>query len=207
MVYYHGIRLSMEDKNYFIYNGGFVTTYGNYNWDSSIMENLGTTLDDFKEGKYVLLKEEQIAFFKSHIGATPVEVWNMTMSSEASSKDIAILIRAIKDYGDSEAVKTFYINNTPIWYDSETRASINSSVTIEKNIGKETTTLWVNNTPYELATDVVLDLLTQVEVYSKSCYNNTQSNIKEALSLTLKKEVESFDITKGYPEKLNFNLQ
>ena len=196
----------MEEKYYFIYGGDFTLVTGNYQWFPEIMENLGTTLEDYNEGKYVLLNEEQTAFLESHPDASPEEAWNMSISEAAKPLDILLLVGKIEEYDTSSEVNTFYINDTAVWFSKETRTSLNNSVSIEKEIGKDTTVLWVDNTPYTVSVDTLKQMLTEIELYAIECYNNTQNNIAEAKELTLKSEVDSFDITKGYPEKLSFNL-
>lgn len=196
----------MNEEYYFIYNGDFSLVTGNYQWVSEIMENLGTSLEDYKEGKYVLLNEEQTSFLKEHDGITPEEAWNMTTSDTATSVDIAILVGKIEDYYSSADVKTFYVNGTPIWFDSEKRILLTSSISMEKEVGKETTILWVDGVPYTMSVDDARQMMIDIEMYSMACFNNEQTNIAEAKALTLKSEIRDFDITKGYPEKLSFNL-
>ena len=196
----------MEKENYFIYNGDFSLVNGDYQWVPEIIGNLGNSFEDYKNGKFVLLNEEQTSFLKSHSGVTPEEVWNMTLNDFATVGDITALIKGIEDYDSSENVNIFYVNNVPVWFNKETRTALNNSISIEKEVGKDTTTLWINNTPYIISIDIAKQMLSDIELYTIACYNNTRQNIAEAQTITLKSEVANFDITKGYPEKLNFNL-
>lgn len=206
MKYLHGIKHKIMDGYIFIHNGNYLTVSGDYNYVPDIVNNLGETLEDYLNGKYILLNSEQVAFLEANPSAIPIEAFNMTISEEATEFDRNELISRIKEYGNSDSVKTFYVNGKAVWYDSETRQSISSSITMEKEIGKDTTTLWVDNTPYELTIEVALDFFKQIELYSKACYNVTQTYIAQVKNLTLKEEIRTFDNTKGYPEKLNFNL-
>ena len=43
--------------------------------------NVGTTLEDYDNGAFLLLSDEQIAFHEAHPNASPVEVWNMEIPS------------------------------------------------------------------------------------------------------------------------------
>ncbi len=202
----HGIRHKTMDEYIFIYNGNYLTVSGDYNNVPDIVENFGETLEDYFNGKYVMLNNEQKVFLESNPAATPVETFNMTEATEISEFDRSELISRIEEYGNSDLVKTFYVNNKAIWYDSETRQSISASITMEKEIGKNTTILWIDGTPYELTIEIALNFFKQIELYSKACYNVTQTHIAQARDLTLKEEIKTFDITEGYPEKLNFNL-
>lgn len=196
----------MNGTYYFIYNGDFVLVTGNYQWNSEIMENLGTSLEDYKEGKYVLLNEEQAAFLENHEEATPEEAWNMSISENASPKDIRSLVESINEYDTSAEVNTFYVNGTPVWFDKYARTTISQSISTEIGVGKETTVMWFEGTPYTMDINDAKQMFIDIELYAIECYNNTQKNIAEARTLTSKSEVANFDITKGYPEKLSFNL-
>lgn len=196
----------MEKEYYFIYNGDFSFVSGDYKWFPEIMENLGGAFEDYKSGKYVLLNEEQVSFLNEHSGATPEEVWNMSISDTATPEDIARLTVRIEDYYSSDNVKTFFVNYVPVWFNSEKRSSLNSSLSIEKALGRETTTLWINNISYTVPINTVEQMLADIEMYSSACYNNAQTIIAEAKTLTSRSDIEDFNITKGYPDKLNFNI-
>lgn len=196
----------MSEFHIFIHNGSYVTVSGDYNCDPDIVANLGETWEDYLEGKYILLNEEQESYVNEHPESTPREAFFMQEDTEASVSDKSNLIERINTYDSSEEVNTFYVNGIPVWFSKDTRISLNNSISIEKEFGKETTVLWVNNIPYTMSVDDAKQMLVDIELYAIACYNNTQNNIAEVNGLTLKADVKAFDITKGYPEKLNFNL-
>lgn len=190
----------------FIQNETYITVSGEYTCFPDIVDNLGTTIEDYSEGKYILLNEEQRNFLEINPSALPSEVFNMTMSDKATELDKQLVVAAINEYDISEAVNSFYVNDTSVWFSKETRVSLNNSITIEQEVGKETTTLWFNGVPYTLTIEAAKQMLIDLELYALACYNNTQTNIASVQNLTLKSELNSFDITQGYPEKLKFNL-
>lgn len=190
----------------FIYNGDYLTVSGDYNCVPDIVENLGETLEDYFNGKYVMLNDEQKAFLEANPAALPVETFNMAESAEATGFDKQLVIESIEDYDTSDEVNTFYVNGVAVWFSKETRTSLNNSISIEKEVGKEDTVLWINGTPYTMTVDAAKQMLVDLELYAIACYNNTQNNIAAVQAMTLKSELRSFDITQGYPEKLNFNL-
>lgn len=190
----------------FIYKEGFTSVFGDYTCNPDIMSNLGESWDDYLNGKYVMLNEDQIAYLNSSSGNTPYEVFHMQENKEASNEDTERVIDDILAYDSSDAVNMFYVNDTPVWFDKSTRVSLANSLNIEKEIGKDTTILWIGNTPYTMSIENAKQLLTDLEVYAMACYNNTQNNIARVRNLQLKTEVKEFDITEGYPEKLKFNL-
>ncbi len=196
----------MDNFYIFIHEGGFTTVSGDYTCDPDIVENLGETWDDYLNGKYIMLNDEQIEFYNSNPTLSVEEIFNMNENDKVSPAELERIKSAIDIYDSSSDVNTFYVNDTPIWFDKETRTSLNNSVSIEKQVGKETTVLWINSTPYTLPVDTVKQMLSDIELYAIACYNNTHNNKAEVEAMTLKSEAKSFDITKGYPEKLRFNF-
>ena len=190
----------------FIHNGNYLTVSGDYNCVPDIVNNFGETLEDYHNGKYVLLNDEQVAFLKANPSILPIEAFNMNESSEATELDKQLMIESIKDYDTSKEVNTFYVNGDPVWFNKETRAALNSSLSIEKEVEKESTVLWINGTPYTMTVDEARQMLIDLELYAIACYNNTQTNIRSVQAMSLRSELRNFDITQGYPKKLNFNL-
>lgn len=190
----------------FIYNEGYVTVVGEYDCNPAIVTNLGETWEDFINGKYVMLNRDQTDFYKQHIFATPRETFFMEESIEASEAEKNLIIDKIKEYDSSSAVNTFYVNDTPAWFNKNMRVFLNNAIASEKEVGKSTTTLWINNEPYNIEINMARKMLVDLELYAIACYNNTQRNISEVKNITLKSELRAFDITKGYPDKLVFNI-
>lgn len=196
----------MSEFHTFIYKGDYVTVSGDYNCDPDIVANLGETWEDFLADKYILLNAEQETFLSSHPEATPYESFNMVVATEATESDKREIIDKIEAYDSSEEVNTFYVNGLPIWFNKYDRTTINNSLSMEKEIGKETTVIWIDHTPYTMSVDDAKQMFIDIELYAIACYNNTQNNIAAVQAMTLKSELKDFDITQGYPEKLNFNL-
>ena len=49
-------------------------------------------------------------------------------------------------------------------------------------------------------------MLAALELYALASYNATQEHIAAVKALATKEEVEAYDYTSGYPDKLVFNL-
>jgi hypothetical protein len=47
-------------------------------------------------------------------------------------------------------------------------------------------------------------MLLAIELYASACYDNTQAHISTVMNLENIEEVNSYDYTSGYPEKLRF---
>lgn len=112
--------------------------------------------------------------------------------------------REIKKYDSSEEVNIFYIQDLPVWLDKATRAGLKLRFEAELAMGKEQTTLWYGNTQFPLPLSQAMQMLYAIEVYASACYDNTQAHLANIHALTTIEEVEAYDYTTFYPEKLRF---
>lgn len=113
-----------------------------------------------------------------------------------------ILEHIIKAYDKSPAVNEFTINDIPVWFDKETRAGLKLRFEAELALGKTDTTLWYNGISFNLTLEQAIKMLHALEIYASKCYDVTQTHLSEIKNLTV--ELESYDYTKDYPEKLKF---
>ena len=111
-------------------------------------------------------------------------------------------INEIEYYDQSDKINEFYIQNTPVWLDKNTRAGLKLRFEAEKAMQKELTTLWYNHQEFILPLDSAVQMLYAIEVYASQCYDNTQKHIAEVSKLENKEEIENYDFRVGYPEKL-----
>lgn len=114
-------------------------------------------------------------------------------------------INDIIKYDSSPEVNGFYLNDELVWLSKDMRVGLVNSTTIEKNAGIQETTLWFEGRSLVIGVDTVLEMLAALEIYAKQCYNRTQEHIAEVNDLEDVKDVDDYDYTVGYPEKLHFN--
>lgn len=115
-------------------------------------------------------------------------------------------INDILKYDSSPEVNGFYLNDELVWLSKDMRVGLVNSTTIEKNAGIQETTLWFEGRSLVIGVDNVLEMLSVLEIYAKQCYNKTQEHIAEVNDLEDVKDVDDYDYTVGYPEKLHFNV-
>ena len=113
-------------------------------------------------------------------------------------------VREVQLYDSSEEVNIFYIQDLPVWLDKATRAGLKLRFEAELAMGKEQTTLWYGNTQFPLPLSQAVQMLYAIEVYASACYDNTQAHLANINALTTITEVEAYDYTTFYPEKLRF---
>lgn len=110
----------------------------------------------------------------------------------------------IEEYDTSSEVDGFYIGETLLWLPLEKRTGLKLRFEAEKASGKTETTLWENGVQYPLSLETATQMLYALEVYASMCYDNTQAHLATIDAMTSVEEVENYDHTSGYPEKLKF---
>lgn len=110
-------------------------------------------------------------------------------------------------YDKSDEVNYFLLGEEKCWLDKETRVGLINSITIQKDSGVKVTTLWLNGGPYKVSVDYALEFLRGLELYAVDCYNVTQSHIAEIKAISGREGLFEYDVTKGYPEVLSFNME
>lgn len=111
-------------------------------------------------------------------------------------------IAEIDAYDTSDAVNSFVLNGASVWLDKATRVGLMNSLNCEKTAGRTQTTLWLGTTPITLNVDRAMELLAAVELYALECFGVTASHKAAVEALATPAEVEAYDFTKGYPDKL-----
>lgn len=117
----------------------------------------------------------------------------------------AEVLAKIDAYDTSSEVNSFSLNGLPVWLDKDTRVGLMNSTQIEKAAGHETTTLWLGSVNLVINCDLAIQLLSALELYALECYNKTAEHKANVGKLTSIEEVEAYDYTIGYPDKLNLN--
>lgn len=113
-------------------------------------------------------------------------------------------IAEIDAYDTSDAVNEFTLNAVSMWLPLEERKSMRQSLIALKAQEIETFTYWNGLIPITMPVAQFEAIMNAVEVYALQCFNVTAQHKAEVMALTNIAEVERYDITKGYPEKLAF---
>lgn len=115
-------------------------------------------------------------------------------------------ITEIAAYDKSSSVNSFLLNDKQRWLDVNLRRSLSYSTNILKEDGEKTVDIWFDTECETMDIDNALYILKTLEVYAKQTNNVTHQHKAEVMALTSIEEVESYDITKGYPDKLVFSF-
>ena len=176
--------------------------------------NLGETWQDYLNNKWVLLSEDQVEFLEQNPNASVKEVWNKELDpqsqphipTEEELLEEAKLnkISDIDEYDQSENVNSFSILGNNMWLTREDRTQIDESINAYQGMGQTEMTKFFNGIPYTFPIATWRQMLNALIVYASEALNVTEAHKAAVNSLTTIEEVEAYDITSGYPNKLEF---
>ena len=204
----------MEEKYIYIKRG-----LGYVEFDTPIStelngNDLGSTWEDYNNGKFVLLSAEQLAFKDEHPTASIKEVFDMEITptpvrtlEDAKNEMIA----TIEEYDDSNSVNEFIVTHdgqvvTTDWFEPNIRANYKNSVESAELVGLPTVSFYVGDMPITLPTQDAKLMLAQIQLYADACYIVTRQHIAAVEALTTIEAVDAFDYTADYPNKLSFEV-
>lgn len=126
----------------------------------------------------------------------PVEMpTNIDMAKAAKIAQIAA-------YSDSDAVNSLTFNGMKTWLTRTVRDGYDTSITAAKNLGEANVTFMVGDNEMQLPVEQARRVLDLVQRYADACFIVTERHKIAVKALQTVEEVESYDYTVGYPEKL-----
>lgn len=161
--------------------------------------------DELYNGRFIEVNDRMIITPTPEIllenGYTPIDVEPSQEELLAAAK--VEKIAEIKEYDNSDAVNSFKLNGIPVWINREDRIGTRRAIELDIASGKTESEIWLNGFKLVVNSQLALKLLDAVGHYAYSAYNVTQSHIFAVKNLTSINEVEKYDYTKGYPQKLD----
>lgn len=116
----------------------------------------------------------------------------------------------LEEYDSSENVNICYIiigdNQIPYWANKQERSILKTAIQNYIAFGKTVYRLDLRDKGVSININCndLLQILVALEVYAIDCYNKTTDHQYAIQALTTIEEVEAYDYTVGYPEKLTF---
>jgi hypothetical protein len=120
--------------------------------------------------------------------------------SDAIIKKVA----EINDYNESDNVNSLTYNGVETWLKPAIRSNYLTSISSAELLGETSITFAIAGQAVTVPLQNAKILLAKIQRYADASYLVTQQHIAEVSKLTTVAEVEAFDITQGYPEKLSF---
>ena len=174
---------------------------------------IGNTYEDFLNGKWVLLSDGQVEFHEENPNASIREVLDMQLTpvpqrtlEQAKAEKIA----EIENYDNSNSVNSFDIvmgeNVISAWITPDQRSNYKNSLDSAELLGLEEVHPVFNGMQLILPVSTAKMALAQIQIYADRCYIVTETHKSIVQTLNTIEEVDNYDYTLNYPEKLTFNL-
>lgn len=120
------------------------------------------------------------------------------------AKDIKIA--EIEAYNNSTDVNSFTVNGYETWIPVELRAVFKTSLDAYIALEQPTMTKIWDGVEYTTSPQNWLQMYYRVEFYANECQNVTDRHKITINAMTNIEDVEAFDITADYPERLEFSI-
>ena len=136
----------------------------------------------------------------------PLSVWNdLLITKDGHTSEFAlkeVLKQQIANYDASDNVNAFIIGGQKYWLDKATRVGLQQLV----NSSDDEVSLVLHDQVLTIPKDIASGFLAQLEVYAGKCYLQTAKHQLAIKELQTVDDLINYDYTKGYPEKLTFNV-
>ena len=162
----------------------------------------GSTYEDYLRGKFVLLSQQQVEFHIAHPEASVKEVWDMSLIQRTIEEAKNEMLNKIMDYDSSDLVNGFYLNGNLMWLPISERANALLTLQSAQALGLE-------SVPYLGVIFPVAEgimAINMVNIYAAQCVAVTENHKAMVSTMTSIDEIDGYDYTIGYPERLVFNF-
>lgn len=174
--------------------------------------SLDNSEEDFLSGKIIELNDEQKDFLQKNKNVSTREILKCEINfmPEPTIEQVkAMKIKEISAYDVSSEVNSFVINGLTMWLDRNTRSSLRTTIDAYKAQNLDEITLWNENdnpTAITMHVTALEDLLLNLELYAKQCYDTTATHKRNIQQFTDVQHVIDYDYTADYPSKFNIIL-
>lgn len=108
----------------------------------------------------------------------------------------------LERYDTSAAVNSLTFNGVETWLDMQTRANYRNSIESAEILGETSVTVGLAGQAVVLSIMEAKVILAKIQRYADACYMVTQGHRKAIEALGTVEDVDGYDYTQGYPEKL-----
>lgn len=177
---------------------------------------IGSTYEDFKDNKWILLSDEQLVFHTEHPSASINQVLTMTLPEpvvyERTLEDAKMeKIMSIEEYDSSDNVNSFNVvsNGETVatdWLTPEKRSNYKNSIDAAELVGLTELSLYIGEIPVTLSVATAKLMLAQIQLYADQCFIITKQHKAAIEALDSIDAVDNYDVTANYPQKLTFTI-
>ena len=167
------------------------------------------SFDELNGRNWLKLTAKQVTFYDANPTASIEEVINCALTpapERTLGEAIAEKLEALAAYDDSGAVNSFIVkmgeDKHPTWITAEQRALYMTSVNSARLIDDESIEIELLGQFVELPISTAERLLAQIHRYADKAANVTARHKAAIEALTTIEEVDAYDFTVGYPDKV-----
>lgn len=165
---------------------------------------MGTTYEDYLQGKWIELSEGQKLFHEQNPGASIREVINTELDPEPPGPTPEQLLAQAKNrkneecssYAYSDAVRKIVLDDQSVWLEKWARQDYRTRIETAKRIGSNIVVF--NGSPMEA--NVLAVLLDYMDSHELKLEEVLAAKMKEVSECTDVEQVEDIDAQSGYPE-------
>ena len=139
-----------------------------------------------------------------------LQQWGYTKYIEPEEESVTLedviqqKLNQINEYDSSDAVNIFYLGESPMWLDANTRQQLRTSIKSYEEMGYSNVSKWFDGIEYTFDIPQWLQMLNALEIYASEALNVTEQHKSNIQNLETIEEIENYDYTTNYPEKLRF---
>nr|DAS79863.1 MAG TPA: hypothetical protein [Caudoviricetes sp.] len=166
-------------------------------WDIGSLPDsydIGTNIEQYEEGAYLALSDEQAAFHAAHPDASQLECWYMALTPEPQPTPEELLWRA-RDAKRQE----IYDKDIHHYYIDEQDAYVSNTLQVKDKCGRQEE---VEVGGHLYASNILTVALDEIADYSEQCGKVTDSLLSRIDAAQTAEEVEAI-VVKGYPEMIH----
>lgn len=171
------------------------------------MSRLNYAVNTALNPNYEKMTAEQAAFWDANPDATMWEVRQCRLAPKTDALEAAKArkLAEIDAYDVSENVNGFIIGGSVVWLDRDTRVALRATLEVAQRKGMTQYPMWFGGECYTMDIATELALLDELELYAAHCYNVTALHRHNVSEMDNAADVENFDVTADYRERLNFD--
>lgn len=160
----------------------------------------------FKDDKQCINPTEEMVIEDGWIKLTINEPTAEELLQQAKNNKIKELKQYDSSYKVNECTINYQNQILHYWSDREERSVLKGVIKDFINVGKTEYRLDLRDLGISiwLPCEILLHMLEQLEIYAAECYNKTSDHIYNINALTSVEDINSYDFTVGYPDKLIF---
>lgn len=182
---------------------------------SAMPKDADTLAEELMQDRYPL--EEQVKVLSSEDQAEIISMKVFQQDCQEAARQIFGIpdtVKSVKErkltdiavYDQSANVNSFTIQGETLWLDRNTRAALMRRFEAEKASGVSETTLWYGASAFKMPVDTAITMLNAIEIYACKCYDTTAAHKADVNALESIGEIEKYNYTSGYPDKLTFTI-